>query len=113
MDELTTLDDVLEREAMALRSGDYETLEEIASEKQDIVDRLSEETADLSSSDVARVQEKLRRNEVLYDATMDGLRSVIERLKSVSRVSSHLDTYTQSGFVQDLAPPRPSFEKRS
>ena len=44
---------------------------------------------------------------------MDGLRTVIDRLKSVARVHSHLDTYAPGGAMQDLAPPQSSFEKRS
>ena len=110
---ITELEDLLEAEATVLRSGDYEALEGFAADKERMLRELAELEDDLDLEETQDLQTMLERNSVLYEATMDGLRTVIDRLKSVARVHSHLDTYAPGGAMQDLAPPQSSFEKRS
>jgi len=112
-DSITDLEDLLEAEVTALRSGDYVALEGLAVDKERLLRELAESQDDLDLEKTRDLQALLERNGVLYEATMDGLRTVIDRLKSVARVHSHLDTYAPGGAMQDLAPPQSSFEKRS
>ncbi len=112
-DPISKLENLLEAEVTALRSGDYEALEGFVADKERLLLELAELEDDLDVEKTQHLQALLERNGVLYEATMDGLRTVIARLKSVARVHSHLDTYAPGGAMQDLAPPQSSFEKRS
>lgn len=104
---------LLEAEAEALRRADYTALEEMSERKRALIEELSRPEAAPDAQTARRLQDLLRRNAALYEATMGGLRSVIDRLRTVARVTGHLDTYTAGGALRDLGPARSSFEKRS
>jgi flagellar biosynthesis/type III secretory pathway chaperone len=113
MNDSQALTELLENEAQALRRADYSALEDMSERKMSLIEALSQPDTPPDPETARRLQDLLRRNEALYEATMGGLRSVIDRLKTVARVSSHLDTYTAAGAIKDLGPARSSFEKRS
>lgn len=102
---------LLDAEANALRVADFEKIDALAEEKQRLIETLPEVVMDPSC--VETLRQRSDRNGRLFEATLSGLRSVIERLQDVERVSAHLDTYTARGAKRDLGPARSSFEKRS
>lgn len=102
---------LLDAEAAALATADFDGVAALAEEKLALLQSLQE--TDLQEQDVAQLKELSARNALMFDATMEGLRSVIDRLKHVQRAAVHLDTYTAGGALQDLGPARTSFEKRS
>lgn len=103
--------DLLDAEAAALSAADFDGVAALADEKLALLEGLQD--SPLEAWEIAQLQERSARNESLFAATLDGLRSVIDRLKHVQRAAVHLDTYTAAGAMQDLGPARSSFEKRS
>lgn len=103
--------DLLEDEAAALTAADYAGVSALAERKSALLESLG--TAPPEDQLIDLLKERSARNAFLYEATLQGLRSVIDRLQTVKRVVAHLDTYTAGGALQDLGPARSSFEKRS
>ena len=102
---------LLDAEADALAIADFDRVAALAEEKLALLQSVQE--AGLQEKDISYLQELSARNALMFDATMEGLRSVIDRLKHVQRATVHLDTYTAGGTLQDLGPARTRFEKRS
>lgn len=113
MADLDRLEDLLIREEHALRSGDFEALGQLADDKAGVLAALAAADVAPGPARAGALRAHLQRNAVLYEATMDGLRMVIDRVGAVRRASRHLDTYTRGGSLCDLAPPVTRFEKRS
>lgn len=109
--DVTDLQDLLEAEAKALSTANYTVMEELAARKSALLEGL--DTDRLAAEEVEILRQQAARNARLFEATLGGLRSVIDRLHYVARASAHLDTYTATGALQDLGPARSSFEKRS
>lgn len=108
---LADLRELLDAEAEALATANYGVMDDLAERKGALMEVLNPET--LEAEDVDGLRQQAARNARLFEATLGGLRTVINRLNSVARASAHLDTYTATGVLQDLGPARSSFEKRS
>ena len=109
--EADALRAILTAEAEALTQADYAVMEDLADRKAALLEGLDAEA--MSADDIVALREMSAQNATLLEATLSGLRSVIDRLQQVARASTHLDTYTANGALQDLGPTRSSFEKRS
>ena len=86
------LDDLLDAEREALLSGDLDQIGRMVTQKEALVADLGGADA----SDIARLQEKLARNQMLLDHALLGIRSVANRLGSLRRIRRSLETYDQS-----------------
>lgn len=109
--EVDALRAILSAEAEALTRADYAVMEDLADRKASLLEGLQADA--MSVEDIAVLREMSAQNATLFEATLSGLRTVIDRLQQVARASTHLDTYTANGALQDLGPTRSSFEKRS
>lgn len=115
MPDLTIEDfeEILEMEKTALKISDFETLEKIAEQKEQIVEQIQVLADQLDAEAIERLRHMTLQNQRLQEATMNGLRSVMDRLDASRRVALHLDTYNAKGKREDLSVPQATLEKRA
>ncbi|MBM7069896.1 hypothetical protein [Actibacterium sp. 188UL27-1] len=107
------IETLLDQEEDALRHSDFSRLEQVLHAKETLLDALQDDSESLSREDAQRLKDAAERNNRLHQATIRGLRSVIDRLAATRRATSHLDTYTAQGQRRDLATPRGRLEKKA
>ncbi|MBY6066438.1 flagellar biosynthesis protein FlgN [Leisingera aquaemixtae] len=90
------LDNILDRERVALMAGDLSKLEELLAKKEKVISKLNSVT-ELEREALELVQTKLSRNQQLLDSAMEGIRSVAARMAELRRIRRGLDVYDQSG----------------
>ncbi len=93
---IDSLDDLLEREREALLTGDVDGVARLHDEKGRLVDALNKFDTQ-EALDLRELDEKVRRNQLLLDTALDGIRSVARRLAAIRRVKQSLETYDESG----------------
>ncbi|WP_299281320.1 flagellar biosynthesis protein FlgN [uncultured Tateyamaria sp.] len=93
---IDSLNDLLDTERAALLEGNLDDISRLHSRKESLIN-------DLNAPDfpggphIGTLQDKLRRNQLLLDAALDGVRSVTRRLASIRQVRQSLDTYDSLG----------------
>ncbi|MDU8910973.1 flagellar protein FlgN [Aestuariicoccus sp. MJ-SS9] len=93
---LNALDSILEEERLALLSGELNRISDLMAEKEALIDTLKQSEIG-TTEDLDPVQQKLRRNQELFDHALAGVRSVAERLATLRHLRKALDTYTADG----------------
>ncbi|WP_300033213.1 flagellar biosynthesis protein FlgN [uncultured Roseobacter sp.] len=95
------LDDLLEAEKKALLAGELEQVGRLLERKEALIDQLSVlEAGEIDQLELLNV--KVKRNQVLLDQALQGIRSVAQRLAELRRVRNSLDTYDESGKRQTI-----------
>lgn len=90
------LDALLDIERQALLSGDLSALEDIVDDKENLIDALN--AAEFAEPEpIADVSEKVKRNQVLLEEALQGIRSVAKKLAELRRARREFDTYNQLG----------------
>lgn len=93
--ELEDLDDLLESERIALITGDIDLLSSIMNRKNDLMTRLSQaKHADFAV--LHAIDCKVRRNQLLLEGALKGIRSVARRMTALQRMRNTLVTYDTS-----------------
>jgi len=110
---LDKVEALLDREREALLTGQFETVQALAIEK----DKLRAHS-DLPTSpppaQVKRLKDKSDRNQQLFAAALKGVRSVALRLQSFRKNGSALNTYGRDGARQNTDSSRQTtFQKRA
>lgn len=107
------LDALLDREREALTQGNVDALSEIAAEKDTLLDALSK--ADIREADLlSPVNEKVRRNHVLLEQALNGIRAVSGKLSSIRQVRNDFNTYDKTGQKSQVSNQDPTtVEKRA
>ena len=82
-------------------------------QKAEVFKVLDTEKVSFDSVEIRDILMRIEHNQQLHKATLNGLRSVIDRLEAIKRAASQLDTYTASGARKDLAQPKSKMEKRA
>lgn len=106
------LDEVLDRERLALTSGRLDQVERLIETKERLVDQLN--GVGEKEPGLRDLRVKAERNRLLLDSAMQGIRGVADRLAELQRVRLGTDTYDQNGRKARLhvaAPPK--LEKRA
>lgn len=94
--ELDALDDLLEAERDALLKGDLQGLTRLAENKEQLIQSLNEtDQTDLEMLSV--LDSKVKRNQLLLDSALEGIRTVARRMSALRRIRASLDTYDASG----------------
>lgn len=93
------LNELLDIERAALLSGDLAGLENIAQEKEALLDALHEGVA---AKDLQALQDRLDRNRHLLTSATEAIRRVADRLREMRKLRQSLDTYTSNGSRQTL-----------
>ena len=110
---VTDLDELLEREREALLTGNLETIGRLVDHKESLNNDLSVIGA-VEASQLAELNEKVKRNQDLLDHALAGIRSVASRLAAMRRVRLSLDTYDSSGSKRSVTLSKDgSVEKRA
>ena len=93
---LSNLDELLDRERAALLEGDLEGISRSLREKERLIDALNglQLTPEV---ELAKIREKVKRNQILIDGALDGIRAVADRLSTLRRIRETLETYDQTG----------------
>ena len=102
-DELNmdALDDLLEAERAALLSGDLIKLTEMLPIKEALMNALSEENhANLPA--LVQLDGKVRRNQLLLDGALEGIRDVTRRMAELRRLRGSLETYDSDGKKRNI-----------
>ncbi|TCM87048.1 hypothetical protein [Rhodovulum steppense] len=106
------LEDLLEREAEALRRADFAALTGIAEEKERLAAALAaapEEDADR----LARLRALAERNAGLLEAVRRGVDSAAETLRRAREPAAPLSTYDKSGQCSPIGATQGSLTRRA
>ena len=98
---LDALDDLLEAERNALLSGDLLTLTEMLPAKEALINALSEE-GQTNLPALMELDVKVRRNQLLLDGALEGIRAVAQRMASLRRMRGRLETYGSDGKKRNI-----------
>ena len=85
---------LLEAERQLLLSGDLEALAKLADRKISLQEKLSKKKLDTQVLD--RIQRQARRNEILLQAALEGIKLATERVKAAQSPSA-FSTYQKDG----------------
>ncbi|MFC6636284.1 flagellar biosynthesis protein FlgN [Sulfitobacter sediminilitoris] len=107
------LSDLLDTEREALLKGDLEKLNELLVSKEALIEAMnSTPQSDLSAMQM--LDSKVRRNQLLMDGALEGIRAVASRLAKLREVKGALETYGADGKKHDIvALPDSSVERRA
>ena len=98
---IDALDDLLEMERSALLNGDFDTIARLLERKETLIEKLSLLDA-AASQPLEMLSDKIKRNQVLLDQALEGIRTVASRLAELRRIKSSLDTYDASGVRKTI-----------
>lgn len=93
---LASLDDLLDRERIALLNGDLDAISRGLREKERLIDALNALHGD-QDEDLSAIRNKAQRNQILLESALSGVRAVADRVAALRRVRDTLETYDQSG----------------
>jgi hypothetical protein len=92
---LQKLEALLTSERKALISGDLEAVETVVEEKRRLVDQI--DLDHVAPDALSPVRESIRRNNVLFDQALAGIRQAVSRLGALHAAAKTLDTYDAHG----------------
>ncbi|RKT32375.1 FlgN protein [Roseovarius halotolerans] len=90
------LDKLLETERTALLAGDLEAIGALLAQKEQLIDRFNA-LEGAREPDLAGLQGKVERNQVLLDGALEGIRRVANRMAAIRQVRRSLATYDETG----------------
>ncbi|WP_432690224.1 flagellar biosynthesis protein FlgN [Pseudooceanicola sp. C21-150M6] len=107
------LDALLDRERLALLEGDFSGISDLVSDKEHLLEELGRlQRPDRKILNI--LQEKAKRNHLLLENAMQGIRSVADRFEAMRNIREALETYDGSGRKTLLpAPAESRVEKRA
>ena len=107
------LDDLLEAERKALLCGDLQKLTGLFKRKEALVDALNA-IEHLEGDELRLLDVKIKRNQELLNAALEGIRKVAKRMAAFRRVRASLETYDATGAKKIIdIDPGTSLEKRA
>ncbi len=107
------LDRLLDAEKAVLLRGDLEKLAEMLPQKEALIDAVNA-MGDRDLPGLQSIDGKVKRNQLLLDGAMEGIRDVARRLAVLRQLRGSLETYGSDGkkLNIDVAPDH-SVEKRA
>ena len=93
---LRSLDTLLEKERLALILGNLGQIEPLLPQKELLFAQING-LEDPPSEQLSTLHEKIKRNQLLLQSAMDGIRAVTGRINTLRRVRKSLDTYDARG----------------
>ena len=104
------LEDLLDKERVAILGGDFDVLRRMMSEKERLISAAQRTTPTESA---ARLKQKAERNQNMLRAATQGIRAVTEHLAKAGQPSKRLQTYSRSGQSQAHPARTSSMERRA
>lgn len=110
---ISELDDVLEAERKALLEGKLHILKDLLASKEALME-VVEQIQDPDTAAMQLLATKLKRNQLLLDGALEGIRTVAQRMARLREVKGAFETYSADGKRHEipLFPPR-SVERRA
>ncbi|TCL01459.1 hypothetical protein BXY66_2774 [Shimia isoporae] len=112
-DLIAEIDALMDDERAILKAGELHRLPDLLERKETLFEQLKDHEG-ASDEELLALRNKSEDNQPLLEAAMNGIRTVMDRMKDLARVKNTLETYTNQG--QRYAVPMTSgstFEKRS
>lgn len=106
-----SMDDLLERERLALLNGDFASVPDLVTEKEALLERLAD-TEGLSNHRIDALKVKAHQNQALLDGALRGIQNVANRLATLRRIRGTLETYDESGRKSAVSAEEPSQVER-
>ena len=103
---------LLEREKSLLMKGEIEAVAQQVEQKEALVEELRE-AGPLPDSDLSRLRDMANRNAALLEASREGLKAAVSRLREIRKAMLQLDTYGRDGNMTNLRETAPRVEKRA
>ncbi|CUH51372.1 flagellar export chaperone FlgN [Shimia marina] len=99
---LDSLETLLEEERQALLKGDLEALPDLLERKESLFEDLEaqHEEIPLEAEALEPLQHLFVRNQSLLESSQNGLRATTERMGTLRRVRTSLETYNNNGQRQ-------------
>ncbi|MBO9476267.1 flagellar export chaperone FlgN [Shimia sp. R11_0] len=99
---LDSLETLLEEERQALLKGDLEALPDLLERKESLFEDLEAQHEDtpLEAEELEPLQHLFVRNQSLLESSQNGLRATTERMGTLRRVRTSLETYNNNGQRQ-------------
>ncbi|MFW2589579.1 hypothetical protein [Sagittula sp. SSi028] len=97
MPKLKKLRQLVELEHQALIRGEFEKLCDIHQEKQSFLSALSLTNEDAEV--IEEVREKMKRNHILFNESLAGMRAVISRMQLKTSTARTTNTYDARGMM--------------
>ncbi len=95
------LSDLLDKEREALMQGDLEKLASLLVPKETLIEALNAEAqTDLTSMQM--LDGKVKRNQLLLNGALEGIRTVAQRMARLREVRGALETYGADGKRHNL-----------
>lgn len=102
---------LLEQERAAIASADFDKVDSIAATKQALFDQSLSLVQD--DRTLAEIHAALMRNQVLFQAAIDGVAAARVRIEALREVRDNLRVYDKSGRIAQVASRTPDLSKRS
>lgn len=110
---VTELNDLLDAEREALLQGDLEALNRLLTPKEQLIEAMNTLTVE-ETPELAKLDSKLRRNQLLLDGALEGIRAVANRMARLREVKGAFETYGADGKKRDIPlGPETSVERRA
>lgn len=93
---IADLNDLLESERDALLKGDLERLGPMLETKETLIGQVAA-MAPVGRDEIGSLDRKVRRNQLLLDGALEGIRAVATRLAAVHQTAASLSTYGSDG----------------
>jgi flagellar biosynthesis/type III secretory pathway chaperone len=93
---ISQLSDLLDKERKALLDGNLERVAQLLPPKEALIDQMNR----VPQTDLASMQMldgKVKRNQLLLDGALEGIRTVATRIEALRRVRNSLETYGADG----------------
>ena len=97
--------DLLADERAILRAGDFHKLADLLKSKSQILEYLKESSVNDPNNDPKDwkvVQQTLKRNQNLIQASLDGIRQATQTLQALDQIQDCLTTYNLKGRLQTV-----------
>jgi hypothetical protein len=111
--DMSKLEGLLEQERAFLLEGNLDGLGTLLPAKERLMDVLLEDL-DANRTKILPLEGQLKRNQLLLDGALDGIRAVSDRLAALRQVKTALDTYDAQGRKQSIVTQaKPKVERRA
>lgn len=99
---IEALNTLLDAERAALLQGDLESIADMLPEKEALIEDMN----GAPPADIAAVQVlggKVRRNQLLLDGALEGIRAAVSRMSALREIRAGLETYGADGQKHRIA----------
>jgi hypothetical protein len=110
---ITTLSELLDAERLALLEGNLDQVTKLLDSKEALFEKVGAE-AQSDAPALQALDDKVKRNQLLLNGALEGIRTVTERIAALRKVQTSLDTYDAKGRKKEIQlKPASSVERRA